>query len=93
MFGYLACLVLVIAVVLVVTGGRPFRLRTVPAGAALVVKLALGIALVVIAVLQWRRSRQAGQDCRRRGLSLGWWVRAAHWLEETSVELPGSIGS
>ena len=40
--GWLACLVLVIAIVVLVTGGRPVRLRTVPSTAVLVVKLALG---------------------------------------------------
>jgi hypothetical protein len=53
--GWLACLVLVIAIVVLVTGARPPRLRTVPSTAALVVKLALGIALIVTAILKWRR--------------------------------------
>jgi Sap, sulfolipid-1-addressing protein len=55
LLGWLACLVLVIAGVVLVTGGRPLRLRTIPSTAVLLVKLALGVALVVIAVLQWRR--------------------------------------
>jgi len=53
--GWLACLVLVIAVVLLVTGGRPVRFRTFPSTAVLIVKLALGIALIVAAMLEWRR--------------------------------------
>jgi hypothetical protein len=53
--GWLACLVLVIAVVLLVTGGRPVRFRTLPGTAVLIAKLALGIALIVIAGVQSRR--------------------------------------
>jgi len=56
--GWLACLVLVIAAVVLITGGRAVRLRTAPGTAVLIGKLALGIALIVIAIVQARtRSR------------------------------------
>ena len=56
--GWLACLVLVIAAVVLITGGKPVRFRTVPGTAVLIGKLALGIALIVIAIVQARtRSR------------------------------------
>ena len=54
--GWLTCLVLVIAVVVLITGGEPVRLRTVPSTVVVVIKLALGIALIVFAAVQWRRA-------------------------------------
>ena len=53
--GWLTSLVLVIAVVMLITGGRPVRLRTVPSAVALIAKLALGIALILLAAVQWRQ--------------------------------------
>jgi threonine/homoserine/homoserine lactone efflux protein len=53
--GWLACLIVVIAAVVLVTGGNPPRPSTVPSTAALAVKLALGIVLILFAVRQWRR--------------------------------------
>jgi threonine/homoserine/homoserine lactone efflux protein len=53
--GWLACLVVVIAVVIGVTGGNPPKANTAPSTAALVVKLALGLVLIAVAVRQWRR--------------------------------------
>jgi hypothetical protein len=53
--GWLACLVLVIAVVVAITGGRPVRFDTLPATVVQVARLALGAALIVIAVVQSRR--------------------------------------
>ena len=53
--GWLACLVLVIAVVVLVTGGKPPAPKTAPSTAVLAVKLALGVVLVLLAVRQWRR--------------------------------------
>jgi hypothetical protein len=56
--GWLACLVLVIAVVVLITGGRPVRFHTLPATVVQIAKLALGVALIVIAAVQSRtRSR------------------------------------
>jgi Sap, sulfolipid-1-addressing protein len=48
-------LVLVIAVVVLITGGRRVRLWTVPSTVLLIIKLALGIALIVLAAVQWRQ--------------------------------------
>jgi hypothetical protein len=53
--GWLASLVLVVAVVVLITDGRAVGLRTVPSTVVLIIKLALGIALIVLAVVQWRR--------------------------------------
>jgi hypothetical protein len=57
--GWLICLVLVIAVVVLITGGRPVRFRTVPSTVVVIIKLALGIALIVLAAVQWRRRNRA----------------------------------
>jgi hypothetical protein len=53
--GWLACLVLVLAAALLVTGGDPPRSQTAPSTAALAAKLALGILLVGLAERQRRR--------------------------------------
>jgi hypothetical protein len=53
--GWLACLVAVIAAVILATGNSPPKPQTAPSTAALVVKLALGLVLILIAVRQRRR--------------------------------------
>ena len=53
--GWLACLVAVIAAVFVATGNNPPKPQTVPSDAALAVKLAVGVVLILIAVRQRRR--------------------------------------
>jgi hypothetical protein len=53
--GWLACLTVVIAAVVLATGGKPPAPNTAPSTAALAVKLALGIVLIGFAVRQWRR--------------------------------------
>jgi len=53
--GWLACLVVVIASVILATGNDPPKPQTVPSTAALAVKLALGVALILIAARQRRR--------------------------------------
>jgi hypothetical protein len=53
--GWLACLVAVIAVVVLVTGGKPPQPRTVPSTAALVVKIVLGLVLIYFGLRQRRR--------------------------------------
>jgi threonine/homoserine/homoserine lactone efflux protein len=53
--GWLACLVVVIAAVILVTGGQPPKPQTAPSTAVLAVKLALGIVLILIAARQRRR--------------------------------------
>jgi len=53
--GWLACLVAVIAAVILATGNSPPKPQTVPSTAALAVKLALGVVLILIAIRQRRR--------------------------------------
>jgi len=53
--GWLACLIVVIAAVILVTGGNPPKSNTAQSTAALAVKLALGILLILMAARQWRR--------------------------------------
>ncbi len=53
--GWLACLVVVVAAVTLSTQGKPPAPNTVPSNAALAVKLALGVALILYAVRKWRR--------------------------------------
>jgi len=53
--GWLACLVAVIAAVVLATGGNPPAENTVPSDAALAVKLAAGVVMILLAWHQWRR--------------------------------------
>jgi threonine/homoserine/homoserine lactone efflux protein len=53
--GWLACLVVVIAAVVLLTGGKPPEPSTAPSTAALAIKLALGVVLIFFALRQWRR--------------------------------------
>jgi hypothetical protein len=53
--GWLACLVLVVAAVVLTTQGKPPAPSTAPSTAALAVKLALGVALVLYAWHRWHR--------------------------------------
>ncbi len=53
--GWLACLVAVIAAVILATGNQPPKPSTAPSTAALAVKLALGLLLILLAVRQRRR--------------------------------------
>ena len=53
--GWLACLVVVVAAVALTTQGKPPAPNTAPSTAALAVKLALGVALVLYAWRKWRR--------------------------------------
>jgi threonine/homoserine/homoserine lactone efflux protein len=53
--GWMACLIVVIAAVVLLTKGNAPAQNTAPSTAALAVKLALGIALVLYAVRRWRR--------------------------------------
>jgi len=55
MLGWLACLVVVIAAVTLVTGGNPPKPNTAPSTAALAAKLALGILLILLGAREWRR--------------------------------------
>jgi Sap, sulfolipid-1-addressing protein len=53
--GWLACLVAVIAAVVLATGNSPPRPQTAPSTAALAVKLVLGAVLILIAIRQRRQ--------------------------------------
>jgi hypothetical protein len=53
-FGWLVSLAIVVAGTEAITGGKPVRPNTAPSVAALAVKIAIGAALVVIAVRRWR---------------------------------------
>ncbi|MGW0749852.1 GAP family protein [Streptomyces sp. NPDC002587] len=59
---WLACLVAVIALVLLLTGGQPPAPKTPPSTAALAAKLAIGIGLVVYSERRRRRRRGGGPD-------------------------------
>jgi threonine/homoserine/homoserine lactone efflux protein len=53
--GWLACLVVVIAAVVLSTSGHPPKPQTAPSTGVLAVKLALGVLLILLAVRQRRR--------------------------------------
>jgi threonine/homoserine/homoserine lactone efflux protein len=53
--GWLACLIAVIAAVVATTGGNPPKPQTAPSTAALAIKLALGVVLILLAARQRRR--------------------------------------
>ena len=55
LLGWLACLVAVIAAVIVTTGNSPPKPQTAPSTAVLAVKLALGVVLILLAMRQRRR--------------------------------------
>jgi threonine/homoserine/homoserine lactone efflux protein len=55
LLGWLACLVAVIAAVILTTGNSPPKPQTAPSTAVLAVKLALGVVLILLAVRQRRR--------------------------------------
>ena len=58
LFGWLACLAVVVAVTVIATGNNPPKPNTVPSLASLAVKIAIGAVLVVIAIRQRRRRGQ-----------------------------------
>jgi threonine/homoserine/homoserine lactone efflux protein len=53
--GWLACLVIVIATVILATGNNPPKPQTAPSTAALVAKLAVGLVLILLAVRKRHR--------------------------------------
>src|SRR5271166_2270787 len=54
-FGWLLSLAIVVAATVLITGNKPPKPSTAPSLAALAVKIAIGVALVIIAIRQWRR--------------------------------------
>jgi hypothetical protein len=69
--GWMACLAAVIAVVVLVTGGKPPAPETVPSTAALVVKALLGALLIWVGL---RQRRRMGRPRRQPG----WMARLDH---------------
>jgi hypothetical protein len=76
--GWMACLVAVIAVVILITGGKPPEPHTAPSTAALVVKAMLGALLIWVGLRQRKRigrpRKQPGWMARLDHLSL--WAAA-----------------
>jgi threonine/homoserine/homoserine lactone efflux protein len=73
--GWMACLVAVIAAVVLTTGGNPPRQHTAPSTAVLVVKALLGILLIWIGI---RRRRRRGLP-RKPPTWMGWLDRMSPW--------------
>jgi threonine/homoserine/homoserine lactone efflux protein len=73
--GWMACLVAVIAAVVLTTGGDPPRPHTAPSTAVLVVKALLGILLIWIGI---RRRRRRGLP-RKPPTWMGWLDRMSPW--------------
>ena len=57
-FGWLLSLAIVIAATVLITDNKPPKPSTSPSLGALAVKIAIGVALVLIAVRQWRKMGQ-----------------------------------
>jgi len=73
--GWLACLVAVVAAVVLATGGNPPRQHTAPSTAVLVIKALLGILLIWIGI---RRRRRRGLP-RKPPTWMGWLDRMSPW--------------
>jgi hypothetical protein len=73
--GWMACLVAVIAAMVLVTGGQPPRPHTAPSAAALVVKALLGAVLIWVS---FRQRRRMGQP-RKRPAWMGRLDRLSLW--------------
>jgi threonine/homoserine/homoserine lactone efflux protein len=69
--GWMACLVAVIAAVILLTGGEPPRPQTAPSTAALVVKALLGAVLLWVA---YRQRKRMGRPRKQPG----WMARLDH---------------
>jgi Sap, sulfolipid-1-addressing protein len=69
--GWTACLVVVIAAAILLTGGKPPRPHTAPSTAALVVKALLGVLLIWVG---WRQRRRMGRPRKQPG----WMARLDH---------------
>jgi len=92
--GWLACLVAVIAAVVAATGGNPPAEDTVPSDAALAVKLAAGLVLVLLGWRQWRRMGRPRQPpawmARLDRLSLGAAAGLAAFLQPWTLVAAGA---
>lgn len=64
--GWLATLVAIVALTVVVTGGKPLLPQTAPSTAALTVKLAIGAVLVFIGYRRWNRPTSAGKKEKKQ---------------------------
>ena len=73
--GWMACLVAVVAAVVLATGGNPPRQHTAPSTAVLVVKALLGILLIWVGI---RRRRRRGLP-RKPPTWMGWLDRMSPW--------------
>ena len=73
--GWMACLVAVIAAVILATGGDPPRQHTAPSTAVLVIKALLGVLLIWIGI---RRRRRRGLP-RKPPTWMGWLDRMSPW--------------
>jgi Sap, sulfolipid-1-addressing protein len=73
--GWLACLVAVVAAVVLTTGGDPPRQHTAPSTAVLVIKALLGVLLIWIGI---RRRRRRGLP-RKPPTWMGWLDRMSPW--------------
>ena len=73
--GWLACLVAVVAAVVLATGGNPPRQHTAPSTAVLVIKALLGVLLIWIGI---RRRRRRGRP-RKPPTWMGWLDRMSPW--------------
>jgi hypothetical protein len=80
-FGWMACLVAVIAAVILLTGGKPPKPHTAPSTAALVVKALLGALLIWVA---FRQRRHMGRPRKQPG----WMAR----LDRLSLWMAAGLG-
>jgi len=80
--GWTACLVAVIAVVVLITGGKPPEPHTAPSTAALVVKALLGALLIWVGL---RQRRRMGRPRKQPG----WMARLDHLSPWTADGRPG----
>ena len=71
LLGWMACLVAVIAIVVLITGGKPPEPHTTPSTAALVVKALLGALLIWVGL---RQRRRMGRPRKQPG----WMARLDH---------------
>jgi hypothetical protein len=74
-FGWLGSLVLIVAVVVLVTGGKPLIPKSSPSTAALVVKLAMGAVLVGIAARRRARLSATPSDAPKQKKQPKWMAR------------------